>query len=176
MYSDAGAIALLELMAARRGHFRFVSGHHGSLWLDVNRLFAHPAQIQPFVRALAERLRENDVAAICGAPEGGTILARMVSAELDIPSSASPRGRVAIVDDVINAGTDIRATIRSVRAGARATPVVVGALVTLGESAQALARAEGCALATVATIDHTLWEPDSCPMCAAGIPLESPTG
>lgn len=33
---------LLELVHGRRGHFRLESGHHSSLWLDLDALFAEP--------------------------------------------------------------------------------------------------------------------------------------
>ena len=172
MTGDSDANALLSMMSARRGHFTFVSGHHGELWLDVNALFAHLERVAPFVHRLAESLRGHRVEAICGAPDGGTILARMLAGDLGIPSCLESRGRVAVVDDVINAGTDVRATLAQVRA-AGAYPIVIGALLVLGSSAGKLARAEGCSLVTVATLDHTLWEPSACPLCAAGIPIQS---
>ena len=40
---------LLNLLHSRQGHFRFESGHHGNLWLDLELLFLRPKAIQPFV-------------------------------------------------------------------------------------------------------------------------------
>lgn len=34
--------ALLDLLEVRRGHFRYESGYHGDIWLDLDRLFAKP--------------------------------------------------------------------------------------------------------------------------------------
>jgi orotate phosphoribosyltransferase len=31
---------VLDLLPIRRGHFRFESGYHGEIWLDLDRLFA----------------------------------------------------------------------------------------------------------------------------------------
>jgi orotate phosphoribosyltransferase len=42
------ADGLIEALAARRGHFRLESGHHGELWLDLDPLFARPARLAPF--------------------------------------------------------------------------------------------------------------------------------
>jgi orotate phosphoribosyltransferase len=77
---------------------------------------------------------------------------------------------VAIVDDVLNAASATRATLEQLReCGART--VAVGALLTLGTAAAALAEREGLALETLATLPNTLWRPCECPMCAAGEPL-----
>ena len=34
-------------------------------------------------------------------------------------------------------------------------------------------RAEGLALASVATLANAIWEPGDCPLCAAGVVLET---
>jgi orotate phosphoribosyltransferase len=74
------------------------------------------------------------------------------------------------VDDVINTGSATRATLEELRdCGART--VALGALLTLGTAAAALAEREGLALETLAMLPNTLWTPDECPMCAAGEPL-----
>ena len=36
-----------ELLPKREGHFVFESGHHGQVWLDLERLFLHPERVQP---------------------------------------------------------------------------------------------------------------------------------
>jgi hypothetical protein len=51
-------IALLE---GRRGHFLLESGHHGDLWLELDRLFARPARVEPFAAELARRLSGYEV-------------------------------------------------------------------------------------------------------------------
>ena len=62
---------------------------------------------------------------------------------------------MAIVDDVINAGSATRATLADLRAcGAR--PIAVGALLVLGSGAADLTAAEGLALASVARVPNTL--------------------
>jgi orotate phosphoribosyltransferase len=37
---------IVEMLPARRGHFRLESGHHGSLWLDLERLCLRPDPIR----------------------------------------------------------------------------------------------------------------------------------
>ena len=188
---------LIEALAARRGHFRLESGHHGELWLDLDALFARPARLAPFVAELAERLSGCGAEVVCGPLVGGAFVAQAVADRLGIEASwtervAAPSGgglyaaryripealrdrlrdrSVAVVDDVVNAGSATRATIADLRAcGAR--PIALGALLGLGEGAAQLARAEGLALASVAALANAIWEPDDCPLCAAGVELE----
>jgi orotate phosphoribosyltransferase len=188
---------LIETLAARRGHFQLESGHHGELWLDLDALFARPARLAPFVAELAERLSGSGAEVVCGPLVGGAFVAQAVAERLGIEASwtervAAPsgaglyaaryrvpdalRGRVrgrsvAVVDDVVNAGSATRATIADLRA-CDARPVALGALLVLGEGAARLAGAEGLALASVAALENAIWAPAECPLCAAGVALE----
>jgi len=45
---------LLELMVAKIGHSAYESGHHGNLWLDLDRLFERPALLRPSVTELVD--------------------------------------------------------------------------------------------------------------------------
>jgi orotate phosphoribosyltransferase len=190
---------LIDALAARRGHFRLESGHHGELWLDLDALFARPARLAPFVAALAEQLSGCGADVACGPLVGGAFVAQAVAERLGIEAAwtervAAPsgpglyaaryrvpgalrdrlRGRaVAVVDDVVNAGSATRATIADLRA-CDARPVALGALLVLGEGAARLAAAEGLALASVAALPNAIWAPDDCPLCAAGVALEEP--
>jgi orotate phosphoribosyltransferase len=192
------ADGLIEALAARRGHFGLESGHHGELWLDLDALFARPARLAPFVADLAERLSGCGADVVCGPLVGGAFVAQAVADRLGIEASwtervAAPssgglyparyrvpealrdrlRGRsVAVVDDVVNAGSATRATIADLR-GCDARPVALGALLVLGEGAVQLARAEGMALASVATLANAIWAPGDCPLCAEGVALET---
>ena len=73
---------VLDLMSLRRGHFRFESGHHGEIWLDLARLFFDPSRLAPFVRELAAKLRGEGVEVVVGPLVGGAFLAHMVAVEL----------------------------------------------------------------------------------------------
>jgi orotate phosphoribosyltransferase len=192
------ADGLIEALAARRGHFQLESGHHGELWLDLDALFARPARVAPFVAELAERLSGCGAEVVCGPLVGGAFVAQAVADRLGIEASWTERvvapsggglyaaryripealrdrlrGRsVAVVDDVVNAGSATRATIADLRA-CDARPITLGALLVLGDGAAQLARAEGLALASVATLANAIWEPADCPLCAAGVVLET---
>jgi len=177
---------VVGLLEAKRGHFLLESGHHGDLWLELDPLFLRPARLERFAAELGRRLAGHGIEAVCGPLTGGAFLAQMVATRLDLAFTWSERsaggysipdalrgelaGRdVAIVDDVINAGSATRATLDQLReCGART--VALGALLTLGTAAAALAEQEGLALETLARLPNTLWTPGECPMCAAGTP------
>jgi orotate phosphoribosyltransferase len=191
---------LLTLLSARDGHFRLESGHHGSLWLDLDPLFLRPGRLRRFVAGLADKLARHAVEAVCGPLTGGAFLAQSVAAVLDVefyytqrfmppqrdalyaatyrmPDSLRERVRgraVAVVDDVINAGSAVRATLAELRAcGAR--PVAVGALLVLGSAASSLCAGQAIPLEYLATLPNEVWAPAECPLCVAGTPLEDPT-
>ena len=199
--SDLMQEELVSLLSARKGHFRLESGHHGDLWLDLDPLFLRPGHLRRFTVELARRLSAHDIDAVCGPLAGGAFLAQMVAVELDVefyyaerivrapgdasstveyrlPSTLRPRVRgksVAIVDDVINAGSAVRGTFADLQAcGAR--PVAMGALLVLGSSASGLAADRNVALESIGYLANELWAPSECPLCASRVPLENTAG
>jgi orotate phosphoribosyltransferase len=168
-----------DLARPRRGHFAFPSGFHGDLWLELDAVFARPRAVAPYAAELAGRLPAVDV--VCGPMVGGALLAQMVAAELgtelswsEMPAYEIPvalrgrlRGRpVAVVDDAINAGSAVGATIEALRS-CGAEVVGVGALMLLGGGYD-----PGVPLAYLEAVESGLWPADRCPLCAAGRSLD----
>jgi orotate phosphoribosyltransferase len=185
---------LRELLAARHGHFLLESGHHGDLWLELDRLVARPATTRPFVAALAGKLAAHEIEAVCGPLTGGAFLAQLVATELGVSFSfterlvsggevryrvpAALRGdlagqRIAVVDDAINAGSAVGKTLGDLDA-CGAVPAAIGALLVLGSAAARLAAGRALPLERIDTMRGNLWTPDVCPQCAAQVPLERP--
>ncbi len=128
--------------AARRGHFLFESGHHGDLWLDLELLCLRPREVRALAVELADRLRQLEIDAVCCPLIEGAFVALMVAEELAVPftyaeSRTDPdaRGlfpvryvmpgalrpkltgrRVAVINDVVNAGSAVRGTVAGVQA------------------------------------------------------------
>ncbi len=190
---------LLNVVSARKGHYRLESGYHSGLWFDLDPLFVVPHRIQPLVEALAERLKRHNIEAVCGPLVGGGFLAHAIASLLDIefyyaqrfePAERDThalyqmeyripaglggmvRGKtVAVVDDAISAGSAVRGTLAALEAnGAR--PVAMGALLVLGTQAEEFCRERGLALEYVEQLPYEVWLPGACPMCAAGVVLE----
>lgn len=190
---------ILNGLPAREGHFLLESGYHTDLWLTLDALFVTPRALAPFISALAARLRPHGVSAICGPLLGGAFLAQAVATVLGVefyfsePATVSEapqlfgaeyrlppalqqrvRGqRIAIVDDVISAGSSVRATEAALSVAGGST-VVVGTLLVLGTVA--LDHFAGLAIPVerLGQRDFALWEPSVCPLCATGTPLEDP--
>lgn len=188
---------LLSLLAVRNGHFRLESGHHGNLWLDLDPLFLRPSHVRRFVVELANGLSRYDVGAVCGPLVGGAFLAQSVASVLDVefyfterfvpPERDAlypvkyriPNGlreivhgkNVAIVDDVINAGSAVRGTCAELRSWG-ANPVVIGALLILGSSASSFFADQNIPLECIAYLPNELWVPSECPLCASQMRLE----
>jgi orotate phosphoribosyltransferase len=187
-------IASLDM---RRGHFALESGHHGELWLELERLFLYPERMRPLATALAERLAPHGAGAVCAPLVEGAFVGLLVASVLAVPFAyaerivrpdtgglfpvayripralrAELRGkRVAIVNDVINAGSAVRGTLTDLRE-CGASPVAVGTLAVLGDAARELAIAHGVALETLASLPNRIWAPADCPLCARGAPLD----
>ena len=196
--SDAGLDAFMSLVAGRRGHFKLESGHHGGLWLDLDPLFAQPARIAPLVQDLAERLRPHGAETVCGPLLGGAFLAQLVAQSLGVAFAFTERvmpaerdaalyraryrlpaalvavvrgRRVAMVDDVMSAGSALRGTYAELREHG-AEPVAAGALLVLGDVGAAFFAERGVPVESVARDEYRLWTPDACPLCAGGEALE----
>lgn len=150
----------------------------------------------PFTDALARRLAPHGVEAIVGPLIGGALVAQMVAANLGVQFCFSEREgsegglysvayrvpdafhrplvgkKVAIVDDAINAGSATRGTFAALTSvGAR--PVVVGALLMLGNAAAAFLEENHLPAERIAFLANELWEPADCPLCASGDPLDT---
>jgi orotate phosphoribosyltransferase len=189
---------ILSLFAARKGHFRFESGHHGDLWLEIPSAYIRPNRLRPYVAHLARLLDAHRVEAVCGPLVEGALLAQMVAEELGVEfyfaeqfirpgandlypvgyriPAALRRGiygkRTAVVDDVINAGSAVRGAVEDLEA-CGAQLVAIGSLLSLGLPASAFAAIKRIPLETLSHLpNNALWDPSSCPLCASGVPLE----
>ncbi len=56
-----------------------------------------------------------------------------------------------------------------------ARPVAIGALIILGNTARPYFAADNLAIESIARLANELWKPAACPLCAAGMPLSSPS-
>src|SRR5712664_427313 len=188
---------LLSLVHGRQGHFRLESGHHGDVWFQLETLCLRSREIQTFTARLAARLAPYEVEVICGPLVEGAFVALLVSLELGcdfayaerfadptreglfpveyrLPKALQPvvKGkRVAIVNDVINAGSAVRGTFFDLQA-LGAGLVAIGALLALGDAIAEFATEHHVALELLERMPNNLWTPSECPLCAAGMPLE----
>jgi orotate phosphoribosyltransferase len=188
------------LARSRSGHFLLESGYHTDTWFDLDSLFVDTSLVRNETRRLAELIKPYNVTAVCGPLLGGAFLAQALANELDLrfyftaksatvaqgslfkvryelsPSlRASIRGeRVALVDDVISAGSSTRATMSELEHFG-ATVAVVGCLMLFGDEARSYFGSHGIEIVANSIRDFKFWESSSCPLCHAEVPLEDPS-
>lgn len=177
---------------AARGHFVYESGHHGDLWLDLDALHVNARRVSGFAALLGHRTTSCKADAICGPVTGGAFLAQAMAARsglafvfaerivdpigtarYEIPTSIKPRlrrKRVLVVDDVINAGSAIKATIAVLnKAGAKLCGVAC--LLHLGPHATDIARDARVPLVSLGSVERSLWNAEDCPLCRQGVAM-----
>ena len=180
------------------GHFDYGNGFHGKVYLNPHQLFQWPSTIWRVAQDLidvtpAEFIEQAEV--VAGPATGGALLAHTVAGLLDgrrpmthpqycfAPfgdSEGAPtlspfyarrmKGkRVLIVDDVRNTGTTFRKCADLV---AEAGGTVIGTM-------QIVDRCEVCVsvnVPNVALVEYKAppnYPAESCPLCAAGVPITS---
>lgn len=191
----AAGAELLQAVGASRGHFRYESGHHGDLWLDLDGAFVDARRARGWAARLARRAAECRPDVVCGPLTGGALVAQSVAAELGagfvfaersvssgravryrVPDTLRDRvhgRRVLLVDDAVNAGSALLATLADLlECGAR--PAGFAALLTLGGAAARAAAEHGVPLFALASVERGMWAARDCPLCATGVPLVDP--
>ncbi len=189
---------ILSTMPHRTGHFLLESGFHADLWFNLDTLFTKPREIAPLISELARRLTTYNPDVVCGPLLGGAFLAQAIAIELGIdfyhsepgPSRTSPGlfsaayrlppglklrasgKRVALVDDVISAGSSVRATAATLDE-AGASVVVVGAFVLLGNRAADHFQSRETPVEALAQREFRVWDPAECPMCHENMPVQN---
>jgi orotate phosphoribosyltransferase len=176
-------------------HFVYISGDHGSGWVDKDSIFVEPKRVARLGELLAGAVRRFNAEILCGPATGGLIVAQWTAFVLGVPavfaehnsprSSAELRGqfafhrgydrlvtgkRVLVVDDVVNTGQSIRQTVAAVQA-AGGEVLAAGALVDRGNvDAAALGVREYVYLMEYDIPD---WSAADCPLCKAGVPINT---
>jgi orotate phosphoribosyltransferase len=176
---------------AMRGHFRYESGHHGDLWLDLDALLVDARAVHGWAAALAQQAAGCRPEVVCGPLTGGAFVAQALAATLGaafvfaerrrvegnveyrIPDALRPRlagHRVLLADDAVNAGSALLATLDDAR---RCGAELVGfaSLITLGDAAAAIAARHRVPFVHLVALERALWPAQQCPLCAAGVPL-----
>ena len=191
------ASQFLSLVNGQRGHFLYESGYHSDLWLDLETLCHRPTEIQPLIQELCREVEEMKPEVICGPLVEGGLLALLAARELglafvyslrlgetpgttmfpiayELPKALKPAvagKRVAVVNDVISAGSAVRGTWQSLKESG-AEVVGIASLVVLGDTFYEFAKQAGVPVKALLTMENNLWEPEQCPLCAAKVPLQ----
>jgi orotate phosphoribosyltransferase len=167
------------------GHFRLTSGLHSPGYLQCALVLQHPAHAEACGTEIAHRVRNLGAQVVLSPALGGIVIAQEVGRALGIRAifaerqdgklmlrrgfALTPGERVLVVEDVVTTGGSTRETIEVARA---AGAQVVGAASIIDRSGgQQSLDVPYHALATLAV---PTYEPQACPLCAAGQPVVKP--
>ena len=135
---------------------------------------------------IVDHFREQSIQLVAGPTTGGIILAFEVAKQLGVRGifaeqvgdkerafrrgfSISPGERVLIVDDILTTGSSIREVVAAV---AKQGGVVIGIGVLVDRSEQSIEF--GVPLFSCHRSITQTYKPETCPLCAANIPLIKP--
>lgn len=188
---------LVSALNGRKGHFKLESGHHGDLWFQLERLCLQPLVVRSLAAELAARLRPYNFNVVCGPLVEGAFVGLLVSLELGcdfvyaerfedakheglfpvqyrLPRALQPAvsgKRVAIVNDVFNAGSAVRGAFVDLQANG-ANVLAIAAFLALGDAIAHFANEHHLALELLERMPNNLWVPAECPLCSKGVALE----
>ncbi len=172
--------------AVESGHFLLSSGRHSGGYVQCARLLERPLAAEEAGRALAGRLAEESIARIVSPPLGALLIGHEVARSLGVglvyPERtvdgplALRRGfrveageRVAIVEDVITSG---RTTGEVIDLLEERGVVVVAVAAIVDRSDDHAVR--GRPVVSLLRLSIPTYPPDTCPLCADGVPLTHP--
>ena len=173
-----------------QGHFRLTSGLHSPEYLQCALVLQHPAHAERLGRELAEGIRRiagREVGLVVSPALGGLIIGhevaralgtRFLFTERDAATkqmalrrgfTVTPGEKAVVIEDVITTGGSTHDVVEVLRA-AGAEVVAAGSIIDRSGGAADVG-APRVALATRQVQTH---QPESCPMCAAGLPVVKP--
>ena len=174
-----------QVGALLEGHFRLTSGLHSPGYLQCALVLQHPAQAEACGREIADRVRALGAQVVLSPALGGIVIGQEVGRALGVRAvfaerqdgtlmlrrgfSFSPGEKVLVVEDVVTTGKSTRETIDVARA-AGATVVGAASIIDRSGGHQNL----DVPYHALATIALPTYQPEACPMCAAGQPVVKP--
>jgi orotate phosphoribosyltransferase len=183
--ADAVLDRFRRVGAYLEGHFCLTSGLHSPGYMQCALVLAHPHEAEALGAELAERVRGLDANVVLSPALGGIVIGQEVGRGLGVRAlfaerqdgvltlrrgfTLSPSDRVLVVEDVVTTGKSTRETIDVARA---AGAQVVGAAAIIDRSGgdQHL----DVPFHALATVALPTYQPDTCPLCAAGQPVIKP--
>jgi orotate phosphoribosyltransferase len=167
-----------------RGHFRLTSGLHSNEYLQCALVLQHPPIAERMGRELASHFDKADL--VVSPAVGGLIIgheaaralgSRFLFTERDAAGkmtlrrgfSVKPGETAVVIEDVLTTGGSTREVIEVLQtAGVR----VLGAGSIIDRSGGRVDL--GVPRVALATLNAVAWQPDECPLCKEGVPVEKP--
>ncbi len=191
MYDDCIVSDLEVLEQFRRagalleGHFRLTSGLHSPRYLQCALVLQHPKDAGRLGAAIAAQVRDRLPDVVLSPALGGVVIGHEVARALGTRAifaerqdgrlvlrrgfALEPGERVLVVEDVVTTGGSTRETVALARASGAE---VVGAASIIDRSGGHFDM--DVPFTALATLEVPTYEPDSCALCAQGLPVVKP--
>lgn len=184
MTSDEVLTLFRSSGALLEGHFRLSSGLHSSGYLQCALVLQHPGLAEALGRALGEAVRAHEANAVLSPAMGGIVIGHEVGRALGVRAlfaerqdaglalrrgfTLGPEDRVIVVEDVVTTGKSTRETMAVAEAhGARVVAAV--SIIDRGTDTDL-----GVPYVALARLVVPTYPPESCPLCAQGLPVVKP--
>lgn len=192
LFSDSGAY--------RQGHFKLKSGRHAERYIEKFQVLQWPERVTELCALIADRARVvGAVDVVIGPTTGGVILAYEVARQLGVrgifaeqvvaPDGAAsrelrrgfeikPGEKVLLVDDVVTTGASLAEMVPLIEQSGGELLLAAVLVDRSGELDTVTSTTTGRTYPAAALWSLTLptYEAgeETCPACAAGLPLEAP--
>ncbi len=176
---------LKETGVILEGHFLLTSGRHSARFLQCARLLQYPGYAETVCRLMAEPFQDQGIETVIGPAMGGVLLsyetaralgARAIYAEPSEEKMVLRRGfrvgcgeKVLVVEDAVTTGGSVKKVLELLyNVGAE----VAGVSVMVDRTAGTLDF--GVPTRSLLTMEIESFDPENCPLCRRGIPLQKP--
>ncbi len=176
--------ALKEAGAILHGHFQLTSGRHSDTYVQCARVLEDPALTTRLAQAMAASVADEQIDLVAAPAVGGIIIGFAVARALGVKFIFSerqqgvmtfrrsfavrPGERVLVVEDVVTTGGSVAEVIELVREGGGVVAAVTSIIDRGGD------KAFDAEYRPLLQLEVESMEPQNCPQCAAGTPIDSP--
>lgn len=181
---DGVLAALKDASAILHGHFQLTSGRHSDTYVQCARVLEDPVLTTELATAMAQSMADREIDVVAAPAVGGIIIGFAVAQSLGVKFIFSeradgkmtfrrsftlkPGSRVLVVEDVVTTGGSVAEVIELVRAAGGEVVAVTSIIDRGGE------KAFNAEFRPLLRLEVESMEPDSCPQCVAGTPIDSP--
>lgn len=185
-------------------HIVYTSGKHGQIYFNKDAIYPHTSEISAICKIIADKFKDMAIDVVAAPALGGIILSQWTAYHLsqiigkeipgvytektpdkNLPAQAGQiftRGydkliknkKVLIVEDITTTGGSVKKVIESVKA-AGGTIMAVCVLVNR-DPENINTESIGAPFYPIEEVKAQAWDEEECPMCKAGIPVNTTVG
>ena len=183
---DRAVNLMVRSGALMRGHFKLTSGLHSDEYCQCAKVLERPEMAEELGVMLADVYRDEAVDVVVSPAIGGIVIGHEVARSLGVRALFTERSesgmefrrgfriepgeKVLIIEDVVTTGGSVREVAKAVAAAGGET---VGFGFVMDRSRQPL-DLPAQTRALIEGREMQVYQPDGCPLCEAGVPVEKP--